>query len=114
MVRFMANEAGSLSGEIDSKIYVIRGKRVMLDADLAKLYGVETKYLNKAVGRNIDRFPFDFMFRLTVDEWANLRYQFGTSSLQIMEIKDKSIGLGGGDTLPSFSPKKAWQCFPEY
>lgn len=67
----------------------------MLDADLAKLYGVETKYLNKAVGRNIERFPFDFMFRLTMDEWVNLRFQIGTSRLQAIEINDEKEGRGG-------------------
>jgi hypothetical protein len=49
---------------IEQKIYLIRGQRVMLDADLAELYGVKTKILNKAVKRNLDRFPEDFMFQL--------------------------------------------------
>ncbi len=52
----------------------------MLDSDLAELYGVETKQLTRQVRRNIDRFPEDFMFQLTKDEFENLRYQFGTSS----------------------------------
>lgn len=60
-------------------IYEIRGQRVMLDSDLATLYGVETKYLNKQVKRNIDRFPDDFMFQLTPEEYQALRFQFGTS-----------------------------------
>lgn len=51
----------------------------MLDSDLATLYGVETKYLNKQVKRNIDRFPDDFMFQLTPEEYQALRFQFGTS-----------------------------------
>ena len=54
----------------------------MLDSDLAALYGVETSNLNKAVKRNIERFPGDFMFQLTKTEWENLRFQFGTSSVQ--------------------------------
>ena len=54
----------------------------MLDSDLAALYEVETKNLNKAVKRNFERFPDDFMFQLTKIEWENLRFQFGTSSLQ--------------------------------
>ena len=62
-------------------IYFLRGQKVMLDSDLAELYGVETKQLNKQVKRNGDRFPPDFMFQLTRDEWNNLRCQFGTSSL---------------------------------
>ncbi|MEA3428918.1 MAG: ORF6N domain-containing protein [Thermodesulfobacteriota bacterium] len=65
---------------IASKIYLIRGIKVMLDADLAGLYGVETKVLKQAVRRNIKRFPSDFMFKLTKDEFQNLRSQFVTSS----------------------------------
>jgi hypothetical protein len=65
---------------IESKILLFRGKRVMMDKDLAILYGVETKALNRAVKRNIDRFPEDFMFQLRKDEFDNLRYHFGTSS----------------------------------
>ena len=64
--------------EIQSKIYEIRGHKVMLDSDLAALYEVEAKYLNRAVKRNIDRFPADFMFQLTNDEWSVLRCQIGT------------------------------------
>jgi len=64
---------------VESKIFFIRGKKGMLDKDLAALYGVETKMLNRAVKRNIDRFPEDFMFQLTKEEYAGLsRYQFGT------------------------------------
>ena len=62
----------ALSKAIESKIYLIRGQRVMLDQDLAKLYGVETRVLNQAVRRNIDRFPEDFLFSLTRDEILNL------------------------------------------
>ena len=54
-------------------IYEIRGERVMLDSDLASIYGVETKALNRAVKRNRHRFPKDFMFQLSEDEWKNLR-----------------------------------------
>jgi ORF6N domain-containing protein len=62
------------------KIYQIRDQKVMLDEDLATLYGIETKRLNEQVARNIDRFPKDFMFRLTEEEFANLKSQFATSS----------------------------------
>ncbi len=62
------------------KIYVIRGEKVMLDHDLAELYGIETKQLKRAVRRNIDRFPEDFMFELSSEEFNDLRSQFGTSS----------------------------------
>lgn len=65
---------------IENKIYKIRGQKVMLDFDLAEMYQVETKNLNKAVKRNIERFPEDFMFQLTSEEMANLRFQIGTSS----------------------------------
>ena len=65
---------------IMNKIYVIRGEKVMLDSDLAKLYEVETKVLKQAVKRNIERFPADFMFTLDNKELVNLRSQFVTSS----------------------------------
>jgi phage regulator Rha-like protein len=65
---------------IMSKIYFIRDKKVMIDSDLAELYEVETKQLKRAVRRNIKRFPDDFMFELTENEFANLRSQFGTSN----------------------------------
>jgi len=74
---------------IETKIYLIRGKKVMFDRDLAELYRVETKALNRAVRRNKERFPEDFMFQLNKKEFeiwkyqigiSNLRYQFGTSS----------------------------------
>jgi hypothetical protein len=66
--------------KITNKIYMIRGLKVMLDRDLAELYGVETKVLKQAVRRNIDRFPSDFMFELSKDEFSNLRSQIVTSS----------------------------------
>ena len=65
---------------IERKIYFIRGKKVMFDKDLAALYGVETRNLNKAVARNLERFPSDFMFQLNEKEFKNLMFQFGTSS----------------------------------
>lgn len=75
---------------IERRIYLIRGRKVMLDTDLAELYQVLTKNLNKAVKRNLDRFPEDFMFQLTKDEAESLRFQFGTSNL----------GRGGRRYLP--------------
>jgi len=71
---------------VNEKIYLIRGVRVMLDRDLAELYGVETKVFKQAVKRNISRFPDDFMFELTNDEFRNWRSQFVTS-------KSDKIGL---------------------
>jgi len=72
----MANELAS----IQNMIHEIRGQKVMLDSDLARLYEIETKALNRAVKRNMDRFPEFFMFQLTEDEYNSLRYQFGTSN----------------------------------
>ena len=63
---------------IQSQIIVIRDEKVILDRTLAELYGVETKQLKRAVRRNIHRFPSDFMFELTKEEYESLRYQFGT------------------------------------
>ncbi|MGB4268224.1 MAG: ORF6N domain-containing protein [Spirochaetota bacterium] len=65
---------------IQSKIYTIRSQKVMLDHDLAQLYKIETKALKRAVKRNKERFPEDFCFELSTEEFENLRYQFGTSS----------------------------------
>ncbi|HLG41470.1 MAG TPA: ORF6N domain-containing protein [Chitinophagaceae bacterium] len=73
-----------------SKIYLIRGQKVMLDSDLAELYGTETKVLNQSVKRNIDRFPGDFMFELTREEFEFLRSQIVTSK----------TGRGGARYLP--------------
>jgi phage regulator Rha-like protein len=75
---------------IQKRIYLIRNQKVMIDSDLAELYGIETKILNKAVSRNVDRFPDDFMFPLTLEEWNSLRFHFGTSK----------TGRGGRRYLP--------------
>ena len=68
-------------------IYEIRGQKVMLDSDLAKLYDVEVKRLNEAVKRNIERFPVDFMFQLTQEEWDILRSQFATANKNISKVR---------------------------
>lgn len=81
--------------KVISKIYHIRGKRMMLDSDLAQLYNVETKVLNQAVKRNMLRFPDDFMFTLTQTEWEILRSQIVTS-----KSNDASNMRGGRRTLP--------------
>src|ERR1700730_4538682 len=67
---------------IQNKIYTVSGQKVMLDFDLAELYEVETKVLNQAVKRNISKFPKDFMFRLSKNEWKILRSQFVTLELE--------------------------------
>ena len=75
----MQQKEGIIPSElIASKIYIIRRLKVMLDRDLAELYGIETKQLKRAVKRNIDRFPPDFMFELTLEEYEVLRCQTGT------------------------------------
>jgi hypothetical protein len=66
--------------KLDELIREVRGQKIMLDFDLARVYSVETKSLNRAVKRNADRFPRDFMFQISADEWQNLKYQIGTSS----------------------------------
>lgn len=72
---------------IQNRIYEIRGERVMLDFDLAALYEVETKALNQAVKRNIKRFPVDFMFRLTREEWNDMRSRFLTAYSETLDSK---------------------------
>lgn len=81
--------ASALKPHIESRILLLREQRVLLDADLATLYGVETKVLVQAVKRNLTRFPADFMFQLDAAEWAALRSQFVTSN-----------GRGGRRTAP--------------
>ena len=76
--------------QIQNMIYLIRGQKVMLDSDLAQLYGVETKALNRQVRRNLIRFPEDFMFQLTKEEYESLKCQIGTSK----------VGRGGKQKQP--------------
>jgi phage regulator Rha-like protein len=72
---------------IQNMIYEIRGQKVMLDSDLAALYGVEIKVMNQAVKRNVKRFPSDFMFQLTDEEWKNQRSQFVTFNKDTRKYK---------------------------
>lgn len=74
----MTKELNKLN--IEPRIFTIRGIQVMLDRDIAELFGTETKFVNRAVSRNPDRFPTDFVFQLSNDEWQNLRFQNGTST----------------------------------
>ena len=73
--------------QIENMIYEIRGQKIMLDRNLAQLYGVELKRLNETVKRNIERFPADFMFQLTEDEWGILRSQFATANENISKVR---------------------------
>lgn len=84
---------------IQNRIYEIRGERVMLDRDLAALYDVETRVFNQAVKRNIERFPSDFMFRLTMEEWAIVRLQ--------VEAVEKSMSSQFVMTYPGKRPISA-------
>jgi ORF6N domain len=88
---------------LEQQIMLIRGERVMLDATLAVLYGVETRVLLQAVKRNIDRFPADFMFQLTREEFQHLRSQ-------------NVISSWGGRRYPPYAPlqSKEWLCCPAY
>jgi hypothetical protein len=76
---------------IQNKIYEIRGHKVMLDYDLAELYEVQTKALNQAVKRNIQRFPVDFMFRLTLDEWESVRSLIATASGNDINMRSQNV-----------------------
>ena len=80
---------------VTHRIVVLRGQRVIVDSELAALYGVETKRFNEAVKRNAEKFPADFMFQLTAEEFANLRSQIATSSLD-----GSDAGHGGRRYLP--------------
>jgi ORF6N domain len=73
--------------EVINKIYLLRGKRVMLDRDLADMYGVETLQLKRQVRRNLERFPKDFMFEMDKQELQNWRSQFGTSNEERMGLR---------------------------
>jgi hypothetical protein len=84
---------------VERRIYLIRGQKVMLDSDLAELYQVPTFRLNESVKRNKDRFPEDFMFKLTEAETQNLRSQFAISSLKY-QIGTSNLGYGGRRYLP--------------
>src|SRR5690349_10727510 len=88
---------------IQNRIYEIRGERVMLDRDLANLYETETKFLNLAVKRNLKRFPPDFMFQLTKEEFEDLRLQIETlenSKSLRLQIETSKEGRGGTRYLP--------------
>ena len=84
---------------IERVILLIRGQKVILDSDLAELYGIDTKMLVRAMKRNIDRFPQDFMLQLSKEEFEILRCQFGTSKKR-----------GVVDTLLMLSPSREWPC----
>lgn len=92
--------------KILNRIYVVRGEKVMLDRDLAEMYGVETKQLKRQVKRNTERFPKDFMFVLTQKEFENLRSQIGTSSLP-----EGKAGWAGTRYAPMAFTEQGWPCY---
>jgi hypothetical protein len=110
MAKKQSRQIQIASEQIDSLVHVVRGQRVMLDSDLARLYGVTTKALNQAVSRNADRFPEDFAYPLTRQEFMNLRSQIVTSSSQtltqqgVTDLMSQSVtskrGYGGPRYLP--------------
>ena len=77
----------SLAKLVEPLIITIRGQRLILDSDLAEIYGVQTKVLNQAIKRNAERFPEDFVFQLTASEWKNSRSQVATSSIQYVDVQ---------------------------
>lgn len=88
--------------EIENKIYNIRGERVMLDSDLAEIYGVETRVLKQAVRRNLHRFPTDFMFELTLEELRDLESL--RSQVVILDAEESKRGKYGKYTPFVFTP----------
>ena len=88
------------NSEIQSRIFTIRGLQVMLDRDLAELYQVETRVLNQAVKRNLERFPTEFMFQLTKEEFENWKSQIVISNKELMGLRKAPYVFteaGGGD-----------------
>jgi hypothetical protein len=88
--------------QIENRIFTVRGVQVILDSDIAEMYQVETRILNQAVKRNIERFPNDFMFQLNEDEWENLKSQIAT--LKIEDLISQfviSSSHGGRRKLPN-------------
>src|SRR5436853_4660331 len=85
---------------IESAIYLLRGRRVMLDSDLAAIYGVSTRQLNQQLKRNRSRFPDDFAFQLSTGEFRNLKSQIATSSLMSQSVTSKEPGRARSPTRP--------------
>ena len=85
----LQNDEVVVTTPVESRIMSIREKQIMIDRDLAELYGVETKRLNEAVKRNIERFPEDFMFQLTKEEFENWKSQFATSNSIVMGARKR-------------------------
>jgi len=85
------NNNNLINEQITSRIYLVNNQKVMLDSDLAILYGVQTKVLNQAVKRNIERFPKDFMFQLNSDQWAKLCLERESLRSQIVTLETEEL-----------------------
>ena len=85
------NNNNLINEQIKSRIYLVNNQKVMLDSDLAILYGVQTKVLNQAVKRNIERFPKDFMFQLNSDQWAKLCLERESLRSQIVTLETEEL-----------------------
>ena len=97
--------------DIENLIYVVRNKQVMVDSDLAMLYQVETKALNRAVKRNIKRFPEDFCFQLTTEETESLKCQSGTSKIQESEKRMDEVA---DVRYRMYLQSREYPCWPVY
>lgn len=111
----MSNEIIITQKEIESKIYSIRNVQVMLDSDLAEIYQSETKYINRATKRNPDRFPENFAFQLSKDEWDSLRLQSGTLKNENLKFQiGTSSSHGGRRTKPFVYTEQGVAMLSEY
>src|SRR2546423_3085350 len=92
---------------IESAIYLLRGRRVMLDSDLAAIYGVSTRQLNQQLKRNRSRFPDDFAFQLSTGEFRNLKSQIATSSLMSPSVTSKEPGRARSPSAPQRTARRS-------
>ncbi len=92
---------------IESAIYLLRSQRVMLDSDLAAIYGVSTRQLNQQLKRNRSRFPDDFAFQLSTEEFRNLKSQIATSSLMSQSVTSKEPGRARSPSAPQRTARRS-------
>lgn len=96
----MNNNELIIQERITKAIYLIRNQKVMMDSELAEMYGVETKVLNQAVKRNIERFPEDFMFQQTIEEWEKLKLQIAATN-EMDSLRSQFVTSDGENSLRS-------------
>jgi len=92
---------------IESAIYLLRGRRVMLDSDLAAIYGVSTRQLDQQLKRNRSRFPDDFAFQLSTEEFRNLKSQIATSSLMSQSVTSSGLGRARSLSAPQRTARRS-------